>query len=213
MNRPSPALMVAPLVLLLGGAFPTSAPAAATYPYGVELAATSRRQGTVSVAGAKWSCKGARCASSSTSTHPTVDACHALALQVGPVRSYGRKGLMLTRDELRECNAGIPAAETAGASSADRRIRSVTPDDFVPLAAPLPGEPQKAKASPHPVPSAAVTTPTGLPPPARPVLIDAGTLHYAGSGSVLVDAGTLRYAGNESVLIDAGTLAYPARSP
>ena len=207
------ALRIAPLVMLLCGALPPSARAAATHPYGAELAAPARRQGTVSAAGVKWSCKGTRCASSSTSTRPTVDACHSLALQVGPVRGYGRKGLMLTPDELRECNAGIPAAETAGASSANRHTRSVTPADFAPVAGALPGEATKVQVSPHSAPAATVKAPTPLPPPAGPVLIDAGTLRYAGSGSVLIDAGTLRYSGNESVTIDVGTLAYPARPP
>ncbi len=165
-------VLIVPLVILFGGALPVSSSAAVTHPYAAELAAAARRQGTVSVAGVTWSCKGNRCASSSTSTRPTVDACHSLALQVGPVRSFGRKGLLLTRDELRECNAGIPAAET---SDADRRARSVTPADFAPVAGQLPGEAHAVQVTPHSAPAGTVDRSTKLPPPARPVPTGAGT--------------------------------------
>lgn len=209
--RRSSLVPFAPLLVVLGGALPIpSAVAAVIHQYSAETTATARRQGAVSVSGMDWNCKGARCVSSGTWARPTVDACHSLAQRVGPVRSYGRKGLVLSRDELRECNVGVPAAEPA---SADRRTRSITPDDFVLLTGPLPNTPERVIVSPHSDPAGPGGKPIKLPPLPTPVSIDAGTLRYSGNASVFVDAGTLRHAGNESISIDAGTLRYPAGPP
>src|SRR4030065_846394 len=98
--------------MTLGGvqAIP-AAMAAANYQYIAETTAPAQRQGMVSVSGVNWTCQGTRCVTSGLSATPAASDCHALAQQVGPVRSYGNKSGMLTPGELQQCNAELTTGQ------------------------------------------------------------------------------------------------------
>jgi hypothetical protein len=166
---------------------------AAAYPYSADTAATARRQGAVPAGEINWHCAGSRCAAASTAPDPTVAACHALAQQVGPVKSYGNKRRLLSAGELQRCNAGIPTGQPAGVPTAT-----------------LARAPQAVAAARGPIViNAATLRYAGR----GPVVITTDTLRYAGRGSVIINADTLRYAGRGPVVINADTLRYAGRGP
>ena len=166
-----------------------AATAAETYQYSADTTAPARRQGMVSAAGINWNCQGPRCTTSGPWATPSVDACRALAREVGPVRSYGHKGRMLTAGELQQCNAGVPTGPTSGlATSVTGGLRPVAPPPGAPATKP-PGTPPSAGTAPGPV-------------------ITADTLRYAGRAPVVITAGTLRYAGRAPVVIRTDVLRY-----
>jgi hypothetical protein len=76
------------------------------YVYTAQTNEPARRQGAVVAAGLTWSCQGQTCSISGPWDRPAVEACRALADQVGPIASYGRPGMMLSASELAVCNAG-----------------------------------------------------------------------------------------------------------
>lgn len=80
-----------------------------TFDYTADLAQPAERQGTISVAGARWTCKGRRCTVQAPWPTPAVKACSALAKVVGQVRSYGHASKKLSRSQLKQCNAGVSA--------------------------------------------------------------------------------------------------------
>jgi hypothetical protein len=173
-----------------------AAMAATTYPYSADTTAPALRQGVVSAAGVNWNCLGSRCTTSGPWATPSVDACRALARQVGPVSGYGHKGRMLTAGELQQCNAGVPT-----------------------------GTPSSARSAPGPVvinadtlryagrESVVINADTLRYAGRGPAVINAGTLRYAGRGPAVINAGTLRYAGRGPAVINAGTLRYAGRAP
>jgi hypothetical protein len=76
-----------------------------------------RRTGTVRVS-VDWACDKTGCKTISAWPHPAVGGCHALALQVGPIASYGKTNDMLTPEQLDQCNRGIPGARMVAATPA-----------------------------------------------------------------------------------------------
>lgn len=198
MSEHSPRFLIYRRSLILGFAvactagLPYAEPAAMaaeTFQYSADTTAPARRQGMVSAAGINWNCLGSRCTTSGPWATPAIGACRALAQQVGPLRSYGHKGRMLTAGELQQCNAGVPTGQPSG------------------LATPIAG-------GLHPVappPGTPATKPPGTLSSSGPALgpvINAGTLRYAGRGPVVINAGTLRYAGRGPVVIRTNTLTY-----
>jgi hypothetical protein len=195
-------LYALPLATLGGQQAIPAAKSVATFQYGAETTAPARRQGAVSASGINWNCQDSRCTTSGSWATPAVGACNALAQQVGPVRSYGHQGGMLTPGELQQCNAGVPTNVGTGPT------RSITADDFTLRAQPLPNAPYRvAPPQGTPLPRTSVS-PSKVGPVQKSVVIDAGTFRYVGGGRVMIDAGTLRYVGGRSVVIDAGTLRY-----
>ena len=225
------------LLISLGGvqAIP-AAMAAANYQYIAETTAPAQRQGMVSVSGINWNCQGARCTTSGPWATPATGACHALARQVGPVRSYGHKGGMLTPGELQQCNAGVatdkpsPFARGAqpipqpGKPAPGAFARGAQPITPPPVASPL-GTPPRAPDSP---PSAGpglkplinadtfMRAPQPLAPPApakgMPVQVFIRTQALElwvvpGQGVVNVNPG------RGPVVINADTLRYAGRGP
>jgi hypothetical protein len=82
-----------------------------------------------------------------------VPACHALALEVGVIASYGRSGVMLSAADLEQCNAGVAT------QNAIRPGVRVTPSTPIRPARPQPS--QSGDAAPPPASSSgAVTTNT-----------------------------------------------------
>ncbi len=67
----------------------------------------------MSAGGIRWRCDGDTCTASGPWPRPGVAACRALAAEVGPLRSYGRRGAALSADRVRACNRG--ARKLAGA--------------------------------------------------------------------------------------------------
>lgn len=80
-----------------------------SYAYEARTTQAARTQGNVNASGIAWACQGSVCSTRGPWPGPGVPACHALALQVGVIASYGRSGAMLTAAELAECNAGLAA--------------------------------------------------------------------------------------------------------
>ncbi|HEX7043552.1 MAG TPA: hypothetical protein VF203_02950 [Burkholderiales bacterium] len=97
-------------------AVPGQAPVAATYEYRADVSGTARRQGAVKAGGINWNCSGAYCTTAGPWPVPSVEACHALAEQVGFIKRYGHATRQLTPAQLKSCNAK-PAATTAKAKT------------------------------------------------------------------------------------------------
>jgi hypothetical protein len=90
---------------------------AAEYRYtAVTEAAAAPRQGTVRAGTLMWQCKGNRCTIAGNWPTPAVPACHALALAVGRLRSYGHPTAQLDAVELAKCNEGVKAASVSPAA-------------------------------------------------------------------------------------------------
>lgn len=168
-----------------------AATAATTYPYSADTTAPARRQGVVSAAGVNWNCVGSRCTTSGPWATPSVDACRALVGQVGPVKSYGHKGRMLTAGELQQCNAVVSTG---------------TPSSVLPAPGPVVINAETLRYAGRE--SVVINADTLRYAGRGPVVINAGTLRYAGRGPVVINAGTLRYAGRGPVVIRASTLRY-----
>lgn len=192
------------LAALGGGLLATPAAMAATHPYSADTTAPARRQGAVPAGGINWNCAGSRCSAFSSSVVPTVATCHALAQQVGPVKSYGNKKRLLSAGELQQCNAGIPTAQPSA------------------MSAPLP-----LRTSPTTSPAGKPTVgllaaPSGAVPNRGPVVVRTETLRYAGSGTAVVKLGapvpvvvraeTLRYTGPGTMIAAIPLLAVKTAS-
>lgn len=116
----------------LFGAVPAHASA---YQYtAVTETAKVLRQGTVQAGSLTWQCAGDRCTVRGPWPKPALSACKALARAVGPLRSYGHPGAMLSYAQLLQCNAGVPvvvpvvvpmvqATGSTGAASPDKRMK------------------------------------------------------------------------------------------
>ncbi|MDO9372079.1 MAG: MopE-related protein [Gammaproteobacteria bacterium] len=157
------ALFVLLLATLGGAQTIPAAMAAATYQYNAETAAPARRQGVVSASGTNWNCQGSLCTTSGLSATPEVSACHALAQQVGPVRSYGHKGGMLTPGELKQCNTGVATGQPTPFA---RGAQPITPLSGTPP--PAPGTPSSAALGLKPLTNADTLT-RGAQPAAPPL--------------------------------------------
>ncbi len=77
---------------------------------------SARQQGTVTVSGINWDCRGASC---KTSTAPAavaspVAVCQGLAREVGPMGSFEVASRKLSSIELQQCNSVLPAVLPAG---------------------------------------------------------------------------------------------------
>lgn len=179
---------------VLGGGLPAAPVAmAATFSYSADTTTPGRQQGAVPAGGINWNCAGSRCTAVSSSPVPTVATCHALAQQIGPVKSYGNQKRMLTAGELQQCNAGIPAGKPAGVA-ATMLVRA--PQLVAPTRGPI-----------------GVHTAPRRPVGRGPVVVTSDTLRYAGRGPVVITTDTLRYAGRSPVVITTEPLRYAGRGP
>ena len=107
-----------------------SEPAAATQPalaFTAQTVAPAKRQGNVNVAGGAWRCQGATCSRTGPQALLSVDACQALAHEVGAIRSYGYPAKRLDAGELSKCNEGLAAAAPAPAQQALFTAQTVAP--------------------------------------------------------------------------------------
>jgi hypothetical protein len=107
-----------------------SEPAAATQPalaFTAQTVAPAKRQGAVNVAGGAWRCQGTTCSRMGPQTLLSVDACKALAHEVGAIRSYGYPAKRLDAGELSKCNEGLAAAAPAPAQPALFTAHTVAP--------------------------------------------------------------------------------------
>ena len=107
-----------------------SEPAAATQPalaFTAQTVAPAKRQGAVNVAGGTWRCQGATCSRTGPQALLSVDACKALAHEVGAIRSYGYPAKRLDAGELSKCNEGLAAAAPAPAQQALFTAQTVAP--------------------------------------------------------------------------------------
>ena len=115
----------------------------------------------------------------------------AVVIHAGTLRYVGRGAVMINAGTLRYVG---PVKGTMGHSGATT------------------GGPQLL----GPAPGTPAILPPGTPLTAGavrgPVMINAGTLHYAGRGPVVINAATLRYAGRGPVVIRAETLRYSGAS-
>lgn len=102
-------IMAPPGALEAGAAEEGAAP---IYTYTAVTQTKAMKQGMVMVGSLRWQCRGSECSIRGPWPSPEVAACHRLAEQVGPIRSYGRPGRELSRDQLAECNKGIKAPAT-----------------------------------------------------------------------------------------------------
>lgn len=89
------------------GMIAASAYAATAHTYTAETHANASKQGKVTAGPLEWQCKSRRCTIKGPWDAPTVDACRALAQQVGAIKSYGRSGKKLNAQELAQCNTGL----------------------------------------------------------------------------------------------------------
>jgi hypothetical protein len=105
-------------------------PAAATQPalaFTAQTVAPAKRQGNVNVAGGAWRCQGATCSRMGPQTLLSIDACKALAHEVGAIRSYGYPAKRLDAGDLSKCNEGLAAAAPAPAQPALFTAQTVAP--------------------------------------------------------------------------------------
>lgn len=100
---------------------------AQTYSYTAQLAAPATKQGLVEAAGIRWQCSGAACRTTGPWPVPGLEACHALAVKVGVVVSYGHPGAALDRAQLQQCNVGLAAAPVASAPAMVPMRPALTP--------------------------------------------------------------------------------------
>jgi hypothetical protein len=92
----------------------------ADYAYTASTVAKPAKQGAVIASKITWNCNATGCTTTGPWAVPGIGSCRALALVVGPLRSYGHPGRQLSQAELDNCNRGLAAAGTqpAGAASA-----------------------------------------------------------------------------------------------
>lgn len=223
------------LISLSGVQAIPAAMAAANYQYIAETTAPAQRQGMVFVSGINWNCQGARCTTSGPWATPAASDCHALAQQVGPVRSYGHKGGMLTPGDLQQCNAGLATGQpspfargaqpisppgTPAPGAFARGAQPITPPPVTPplgTPPPAPGTPPSAGPGLKPLINADtfMRAPQMVAPPQAPPTKAPGKPPSVASaqGPVVINANTLRYAGRGPVVINAETLRYAGRGP
>jgi hypothetical protein len=106
------------LVLVLTGVI--AAPSfGADYAYTANTVARPNKQGAVVASKITWNCNATGCTTQGPWAAPGVGACRALAVLVGPIRSYGHPGKQLSAADLETCNRGLAAAagQPAGAAS------------------------------------------------------------------------------------------------
>lgn len=77
------------------------------FDYRAETSAPARRQGNVSAGGVTWTCAANTCTTRRPGERPSVEACRALATEVGPIASFGRVGALLSATEIQQCNASM----------------------------------------------------------------------------------------------------------
>jgi len=98
-------------------ALPAKVPVAATYEYQADMSGTARRQGPVKAGGIDWNCSGARCTTAGPWPVPSVEACRALAEQVGLIKRYGHATRQLTPEQLKSCNRNVAPTTAATAKT------------------------------------------------------------------------------------------------
>lgn len=126
---------------------PFRTPLVGTYAYvAIPMSAPPARLGTVQAGGIAWTCDKAACRTTGPWPQPGVAACAALAKEIGPIRSYGRKGVELTPDQLNQCNRSATAASTTTTEEAPPKGLAPKP----PEEAPAPPPPAEAAAAPAP---------------------------------------------------------------
>jgi Putative metal-binding motif len=104
------------LVLVLFGVI--AAPSfGADYAYTASTVAKPTRQGAVVASKITWNCNASGCTAKGPWAVPGVGACRALAVLVGPIRSYGHPGKQLSAAELDICNRGLAGATGQPASA------------------------------------------------------------------------------------------------
>jgi hypothetical protein len=115
------------LVLVLIGVI--GAPSfGAEYAYTATTVVKPAKQGAVVASKITWNCNASGCTTRGPWAVPAVGSCRALAVLVGPIKSYGHPGTQLSAAELESCNRGLAAAAGQSASSASAPARpSVAP--------------------------------------------------------------------------------------
>jgi hypothetical protein len=98
---------------------------------GLAMAETAPQQGWLTLSapaakdhivfdGAVWRCKAEVCQASQVKSLPPLRSCKRLARELGPVTSFGYRGVVLSADQLAACNpvgiAKTPAASELAAS-------------------------------------------------------------------------------------------------
>jgi len=96
------------LLVALDAAAQSNAAPPSAYIYTAQTSAPVRRAGDVGAGSITWRCQGSTCSTSGPWPQPGIVACRALALQIGPIKSYGRPGALLAAPALAACNAGAP---------------------------------------------------------------------------------------------------------
>lgn len=102
-----------------------------TYTYTAQTSAPVRRSGDIVAGTVAWSCEGTTCTTRGSWPRPGIPACHALALEIGPIQSYGRPGVMLQAPGLTLCNAGVPRDRIVLTPQTPRAQNQLTPSSAV----------------------------------------------------------------------------------
>lgn len=147
------------------------------YAYTARTAGMVRRTGAVTGGGITWQCTQNYCMVSGPWRTPGVGSCHALALEVGAIVSYGHPAAQLNAAQLAQCNAGVAASSstTTIAPPAPAGVAVTTPElsavggatvsgppDVAPIAITTPELSAVGGAAPKPtsdIPPVHVTTP------------------------------------------------------
>ena len=80
--------------------------------------ASARRQGAVTVGGINWDCRGANCKAATVpaAVAAPVEACKALAREVGAMLQFAAANRKLSTGELEQCNSVISATAASAAA-------------------------------------------------------------------------------------------------
>jgi hypothetical protein len=97
-----------------------------------QTTAPAKRQGVVQVPAGVWTCQGASCFRTGPENLLNVDACKALAREVGAIRFFGHPGKGLSLAELTKCNEGQVASTAAPAPPAPQKPISFTAQTTAP---------------------------------------------------------------------------------
>lgn len=111
------------LVLGFGIALATTTAFGADYAYTATTVGSPKKQGAVMASKITWNCNATGCKTTGPWPTPGVGACRALAVLVGPIRSYGHPGAQLSAADLENCNRGL----TGGAAQAAASNKPATP--------------------------------------------------------------------------------------
>jgi len=113
-NKPKPAPLAAPMPPKPGFnpgqvGQPPAVPAVAAPLLASVTAVTEKptTNPTVTAGGVSWQCAASQCSRSAPVAFITPESCHALAQQVGRIRSFGSAAKQLDAAQLTQCNQGI----------------------------------------------------------------------------------------------------------